>query len=823
MEHFAAYAVLSFSHHLARSDPNNHEVNALLEKFLKANVLSWIEHLASTQNLHQLVRASKDLQKYHSASLVLRSPLGKSMHLVSGWVTDLTRIAARFADALKASPSAITSTIAPFCPSQSCIQKAAGPGRRLTVAGLSALDWDDRVSCIDFHDIQTSAIAYSDDFLAIGLLSGSIILHHASHAQYYKTFHHKESVRLLAFKSGGSLLASYSAKNIRIWDIDSGSLVHNFHSQHRIINLSFTDEGLMATASQNYICTWTFGQDVKQLPYRSWRDLVDGEEIPLRGTPCAVAIGTAQKLLAIAYNQRAIILWDLEEDAFFGHCGKRMVIGEHSKMMVTAMVFSPNVDIGLLAISYLDGELISLEPLGDQELAGFRANCHTLAASPDGRFLAGGAGTGVIQIFEFDTLKTLYRVRSANFFIKQLAFAGDGLRVADIRGSHCNVWEPVALFRDVSGEGSSEATAVSLGDTVEVGGGVRISCVIADSKRGVVYCGKSDGSVTWYDLKSGKEEGRLYSHKTSVRLLALWQSSGMLTSIDASNRVSTWTMVTIGKSRLEASSCLFSIHLNDELAAAQVTIGEEPGKLIISTRETDHLLDLKGTTLATEEAEDESTNHLWAQHFSSPHHVLRIDSSSISIFDWETWSEVLSLSLAPQTIGDQLDKFFHFGTGDRTGLLIVSHVKTRTGRKSTIRALSTDALQVPSTPEDTKLQNHTTLLDANTTSDAPLLMPSINEHFEQLSQHVAGLIGFTQDSTPIFIDTRSWVCSVDTRRSKSQDGSSSYLRHFFLPYDWSAGRQSVLCALAGRDIILTRENDVVVVRGWAEIAEKVHI
>ncbi|KAL2041611.1 hypothetical protein N7G274_005395 [Stereocaulon virgatum] len=67
-----------------------------------------------------------------------------------------------------------------------------------------------------------------------------------------------------------------------------------------------------------------------------------------------------------------------------------------SAHMVAALAFNPNPNIGLLAASYLDGKLVRLNSFSDQELESFRAGCQTLAASSDGRLLAGGAGGGII-------------------------------------------------------------------------------------------------------------------------------------------------------------------------------------------------------------------------------------------------------------------------------------------------------------------------------------------------------------------------------------------------------------------------------------------
>lgn len=111
--------------------------------------------------------------------------------------------------------------------------------------------------------------------------------------------------------------------------------------------------------------------------------------------------------MAVAYSGKPITLWDLGQDAYYGSCGKKLPSGETFTDPIVALVFNPNASIELLAASYLDGELVIIDPYADREIEKQRVSCHTLAASADGRLLAGGGGGGIIQIFEFDTLKLL--------------------------------------------------------------------------------------------------------------------------------------------------------------------------------------------------------------------------------------------------------------------------------------------------------------------------------------------------------------------------------------------------------------------------------
>jgi WD40 repeat protein len=456
---FSLYACAAFSYHLAKADPLADDILILTDKFLSSNILSWIEVIAQTQNLTPLIRAAKNLRRYLNSCAVERSPLSRELRTIVGWTTDLIRIAAKFADALIASPLAIYSLIPPFCPTESAVYKTVIPGRRLSVVGISNTQWDDRLSCIDFHQGQTSVVCHGDEFFAVGLSTGTVALYHAISCQEYKVLNHGEAVKFLQFKGKADLIASCGMKTIRVWDIRSGEIIHSFQAPQRPIGLIFEKNLLTVASHKNYLASWDLDNDGAQRPDRPWNDSDDYTKAPSRRPPCAISISVSQKMLAIAYSGRPIVLWDLGEDTYYGTCGKKLPGGETSTHLVTALVFNPNPAIGLLAVSYLDGELALLDPFDDQDLESFRAGCHTLAASPDGRLLAGAAGFGTIQIYEFDTLRLVYQVKSSNFHIKQLAFSRDSLHFVDIRGSQCNVWEPAALLRDFVADDSSESTS----------------------------------------------------------------------------------------------------------------------------------------------------------------------------------------------------------------------------------------------------------------------------------------------------------------------------------------------------------------------------
>ena len=825
---FSAYACAAFSYHLAKASPMANDILVLVDKFLKSNVLTWIEVIAQTHNLIPLIRAAKNLRTYLDNCAVERSPLDRSIQTIRGWTTDFVRIVAKFVDTLTTSPSAIFSLIPPFCPTESMIYQIANPGRRLSVVGLSNAQWDDRLSCIDCREGQTSAVSHGDEFFAVGLTTGTVALYYATSCQEYKMLSHGEAVKLLRFKSRTRLMASSGMKTIRVWDTYSGETIHKFHTPQRFIDFAFDEGLLIAASSKNYLSTWDLDDDGAQQPDRPWNDSGAHLNTMSRLTPCAISIAVSHKMMAIAYNGRPITLWDLEEDGLYGSCGKKLAGGETSTHMVTALVFNPNPNIGLLAASYLDGELVIVDPFSDLELESFRADCHTLAASPDGRLLAGGTGGGTIQIYEFDTLRLLYRVRSSNLYIKQLAFSRDSLQFSDIRGSHCNIWEPAILLRDSVGDESSDGTSSSFVDVVAPDTRAKISAIVLHPNGEVIVCGKDNGIISLYDLKTGAEGQTLYRHKSLVRILTWWPQSDTIMSIDISNGIIAWKLKKLQKTVWVTEKLLFQSRLDCGTSITQVVPGEAASKFILSTRESDYLWSIDGHQEDDRIYSDGRGTRQWMQHQQSPLHMVCIEGTAARIYTWTDWSEVALVDFTADMTGLQIKSTRPYLSGRRPRILL--ELSELDGPPDTRGLYLLDAapFSIETTTSNEVMpvaaiegKDADKISITEKASAAAGLVPLFGPQLAVLAHCVAHVIGLGTTNQLIFLDTHSWVCSVDLEGLGNN--SISYSRHFFVPYDWYAGTRDMLCAVAQRDVLFARNDDLAIIKGGLEYAEKVNV
>ncbi|KAK5659672.1 hypothetical protein OQA88_880 [Cercophora sp. LCS_1] len=581
---FFVYAWGAFSHHLTLSNPSANGLLSLVSTFLKCNILSWIEYTALAKSLALMVQVAKDLRHYAELCVAERSPLSPDFQRIKAWTTDLQRIAAKFSNALVTSPASIYSLIPPFCPIPSAINDISATGRRLTVTGVPNLQWDDRLSCIDFQQEKTSAICYGEEYLAVGLIGGRIALYHPASCQEFRSLHHGETLTRLSFKTGSDLLASCSSKTIKIWDVRSGQSLHVFPAPRKCLKLWFEGSYLLAATNKSEILSWGMENTPPQsLPKRVWRDSPNEDATFLSRPPVAFSLSIAHRMLAVAYSGQPITIWDLEGDAFYGTCGKKLATGETATHPLQALQFNPNETTELIAASYLDGDLVIIDPFNDVEIERQRLSCHTLAASPDGRFLAAGGAGGVIQIFEFGTLKLVYKVRTSDLWIKELAFSHDGMQLVDLRGSRCNVWTPPVLIGGYLDDDMSADTSNTHTDDREIQKQAKVTCMTL--AQGGVICGKEDGSIALYDITSGSVTRDLYCHKAPVRVLQWLPQTKTILSVCVANRIQAWELDhLVSKQSQEAKAPKLDARLEHEgYAVSHLTVGEAVGKLLLST------------------------------------------------------------------------------------------------------------------------------------------------------------------------------------------------------------------------------------------------
>ncbi|KAL8813851.1 MAG: hypothetical protein Q9223_006887 [Gallowayella weberi] len=804
---FVAYASLSLFDHVSHVDATDEEVLSALAKFMSlSNVLSWIEYIARSSDLTRLTQAGKILRSFLHKRLKKLSPLGKDVALLNSWATDLLRLVTKFGKDLLSSPSSIFHLIPPFCPPESAPRKNfAASARGMAVLGLSATEWDDCASTIFEPHEQFQSLACSEKSFAIGTFSGNVVLYNAETCQETQTLYHWEPVRLLLFDNSARFLVAAGAKMIRIWDLINNQQVWETKTSQLCMSLAISegDEFLLGAFKDNNLVVWDLSSGTLR-DSSNWTEDLEGQQAHTFRRPIAAAFCMDSKLLAVVYRGQDILLWDLERDALYDTynkmAGASPMLGRRAADSgAIALVFNRAPGANLLAAAYSDGDLVLFNTSDGYIKALTTANAHTLASSSDGRTLASGDGSGKLQIFDFETLKLLYCIHSTEYGIKELQFSGDNLQVLDIRGSHCRIWDPVALVRQDAEDETSDVVSLSTApqeipvvlddDTPLI---TALTCHGADE---LIFCGKDDGSIHLYESKSGRHVQKLLSHAEGVSITTLFldEESGTLSSADSSSRIMVHRLVRQSKG-WDVPMVVFDHRVG--VSVNQVLSNRGSTRLLVSSTTSDSLWSTstdKCETIRTIHKDDRSA-HKWTTHPTHKDQLLLFAGNVAHLYDWLTLSRLtgnegilLEGSVLPDLIIQSITPCFN-------GSTIATAFKEPLGKRAKSKLLLWNS-------SDFNVQ-------------ATHSVPVPRYHF--LSNQVQVLIG-SDGQKLVFLHSSGWVCSVDAQAT----GLEHFIRHFFFPADWLSTDSPLIIKITRRsDVIFAKRDEIAIIRRGLETSER---
>ncbi|KAH8810734.1 NACHT and WD domain protein [Xylogone sp. PMI_703] len=542
---FAEYACNSFSDHLRKADATNDRYMILLDEFFRSNVLSWIEAIAARGTLSPLILTADNLQGFLESWNSHGQPIGEHIQLIANWSTDIGRIAVKFGKHLLESPTAIYWLIPPFCPAESPMKVQFGSSRgSLSTTGLSHMVWNDSLACKYYGSDQAVSTACSDKYFAVGLSSGIIHLYLQDSCQESKVLKHtgrQDSAKLIAFDTSGGLLLCAGVRSIRLWDIANGAEIWSSTLQVPPVAVLFSDDNTMviSISNQNSLTTRDVSMGkiissmVRQNPFET-------QQPGFRRSIDCAALSLEHNLVSVVYRGLPIAIYTMDTNEFLGSCARVEEAREgRGDVAPLSMVFNPNPELNLIAALYPDGDLALYDTM---ELELFKlahgADAKSLAVSPSGQLLATGDADGVIQIYDFKTLKLWHRIMAADQYIRSMSFSTDGMRLLDVRGTHCNIWEPSMLVRVHTTERDSvfsiyPATPRTLGSRVQYEQG-DITAVATHPAENIIFCGIDDGSIIIYDSNTGRRIKTLCRHKVGVMIshIAFGNQSNVLITAD---------------------------------------------------------------------------------------------------------------------------------------------------------------------------------------------------------------------------------------------------------------------------------------------------
>lgn len=376
---FDEYACSNFSYHLAHSHSTAAELFSLLVTFLNSNVLAWIERIAKTGKLGAFITAIQNLKLYLPRQLERGAQFDVEYQNVSTWVDDLTHIITILGSNLIVSPSSIYTLIPHLCPTSTIIHKSfAGRSRHKVICATNE-NWDERASCLLFSSTAYS-VASNDRYVAVGLFDGSIRVFDSSTLESVTTLTHGEPVRRITFGNISNILASCSSKRISLWG-SHHTLLWSVSIVTIAISVCFSpdDTKLFITVDGdiNHAIVAFSAKDGLQLEPlsvsgdKSDSDSDDNSRSHARFIPAVVRLSPLLGYAAVAF-------------CCFAKVGCEALSRPPQVLDVT---FNPAVELDLMAVSYQDGDIVTIQidRWNTHQRNVYHLHAGILASSPDGR------------------------------------------------------------------------------------------------------------------------------------------------------------------------------------------------------------------------------------------------------------------------------------------------------------------------------------------------------------------------------------------------------------------------------------------------------
>ena len=885
---FLRYASSSWPYHLERAPADSEEVLSELVKFFDGpHVLAWIELVASIKQLKDMVLASTVLTSFvyrRRRKDTDKNPLShrlSELRMLESWALDLLKIIGKFGGNLLQEPSAIYKIIPQFCPADSCIHKQFSRSllSQLTVSGYTCLEWDDLLSRISVGmSAQALTVASTYDFFGISASDRSLSLYNASTFDEYIRLEHGEHIHCIAFAKSGGLVAAYGTRTTKVWKTSNGELQCSSRntSDAKALEMAFVDNDTAL-----FMCTDL--REIKKLVVQdsdtAWEDVhqevfkdVTGIAGGVRNSPSAVRLNSDASQLAVAYRGSPLEAWDLQTHKLLRRCRRRRGAGSASAQVWTGVnkILWHSINGDALGI-YTDGAVFKWHPYteGHIELpSSVDIGPSEIDIAPNGTIFATSDNKGTVRLYNYDEFICIYQLMSEDN-ITGLCFTRDSRRFLNVRGSHCNIWEPNALIRlseldDKVMETGSEAKSFSnvslTASEARTESSMQITCFAA-KQRGLLVCsGNSEGAVTLYEPKSdSKHELGMSTGRAEVdsicwtqdgRYLAYENLGGMLAvealeQQDEKPGAFPWRINRI-------------LHVDSKLercGARQILMNQHSELLLLADKNEAQIWDLRSRAISAKHEFPPAGFRIWCNHPRKESEVLAFKAEDITACLWTAeglrpvhkWKVEHRLEEISESAGriELRSPLANHGT-DGTEPATDEQARAQRIDKVVITPDRKYLLLIYARPKAISKSKGLPLVRFIKEADLDVAVSKVPTY--HLPKAIMALIErpFTvlNGGQFVFIDTSFWICTWDLKQDGSVgilDGASETIsdaskkglgaqqdastisaedleklgvtRHFFLPRDWVDANTLALCTVLDDGTFLCpRKGEIAVIR-----------
>ncbi len=783
-----SYSTQSWFEHIKNCHADKETVSSLYEFLKHKSVLSWIETVALLDQLWFLTQAAKALESF-VISCPLNLPEKKFITVIAGWAVDFARIVLRFGRDVVAHPSSIHKLIPPFCPSNTRVGSQFGALGAISVVGTAMRNWDDCLAHITVgRDGELcKALACGNKSVVVALCDrdGTVVLYVSETCQEYQRLQHGERIGAISIDGTGEQVITAGPCFIKVWNVKRGEKIAQFtnDASTRCIAVSFHNKKKVASfSSDNTLSLW----DIKNGTREHTRISRPVNETRHRGAPWSATFDGEGICMAVAYKGWPVEVWNIEE---------RRIVAQIPMRNPLSACFNPLTE-GIYSVD-ADGTVKRYSVENDE--VEINAQSHTLACSPDGTLLATGNGRGCLQVYSTDMLQLLYSIDKYDDSITALAFSPDGERLYDIRNSDWNVWVPEILLVNLESSRprseESETRRLPTSSILDSNNSVHdITSLCSDVTGDYICCGKSNGIVSIYHARTGKQLQEIYKHAPTVSIAAIvWSLNGrIVASGDNPGRV---IVASLEADSVRGWKCTkkHDFRLDPRMSGGirQVLVSEDGERLLVSSQLASNIFRLEDGSLAGARYDQEREGTpSWLTHPQDPSKVIMMGSERARILKWDDFSELTAqhgISLTKHVAREDDGREFA-GNSQQTqayvtsnGQHIISAVSTQSSRSAHVTCYS-------SSIEGFSEENNTI---------------EVTQVSKEADIH--DFVGVYENNA-VFLDKNLWVCT------QSVEKGEALTQHFYVPVDWlntSGDRPSAITSRG--DFVYAKHGELIIV------------
>ncbi|KAH0499405.1 hypothetical protein TgHK011_006605 [Trichoderma gracile] len=802
---FLKYASTSFSQHLVEAERTNPELFQEIVSFLDVKALFWIEYIASESLIVVIPRTSMDLARYISEELHDLVP--EQFERLRSWVTDLSRVVFTFRDQLLLDPSIIHDLIPTLCPRTSVVsQSALIPPSTIAVSGTQDPTWDDCLLRIP-TDQEVNSVGYGETHFALGLLDGEIAVYDSVSMQPHIGLVHPDSrASQLVFDKQDKHLVSLGRWTVSVWDVKTGSELHRIpcsspqaiHVESDTLNIALSGGDVISrslSTSESISRRWLPSSTVPS-PWGENR-LQDVAFSPSK-----------PNMIAASFHTKDVYLFDTLDSALLDGATLHGICGAHEDRIIRAMVFNPRHDI--LVVSYVSGSLAAFDTMTMSRILLLpHVLAHVLSWSADGRYLIVGTQSAkahrhTIEVYELGldvdriSLSLVYCANYPHKVISQICTAKHGLRFASIHLTECHIWDlsrslytfPESQHIDESGG----ASAHTLQQTCKTETRGEISSMVLTEDGTVAICGNEHGEIWAFSTLDGSTMAVLHraqvprvisrikiAEREGQDLIIKCDFRGMVTILESSHSPRRWTQAVV-----------VSQYDLDRHMIEQLLVSPTKDRLLIMTPMNTTMLELPSGRFLKQRDVPKYKTQVRAAHNcpTDPRQFMVFEDDSVHLFPWSDVESDTGQRVRVEREGDAVpsqptDTLHFLGNG--------IYVENRVYPLEGNRISCWDSCQFTAASGD---------------ASAVITPRGGLQHLTDVLKDVL----FVLDTTLIFVDYNSWVCTLDLATFASTCVAK---RHFFLLPEWTETYGRPLAALTpSRDLVFVNLHRVVVVKNW---------